>query len=313
MNARSPQQVRPILEQSLTSNDLGKYSDEAWSVTLAWSWIKEGSRIIIGVEDPGRPNAPLVHSLHLHNLAAFSEHTLLRTKVIIFGTPEEARELDTFTYPAEMLVSGMFGSMPTAELKWVDSEDWHLPYLVQGTSGGPRLVNNEAERRSVMEAEGDDPGTEPGWDILKHQLTLKLSNANAGRGLGLTTDSGGSPYASFTWIGMGWAQSVNRTDSSWAYDKLGYWDGWSAAAWVGWCGMKPGDEIGNTLIHELGHSQTMSHFTAGSATSWGIEEEYPQDGINLASHPWGYDTVSRRFRTWYDVADGSGKHDPMNG
>ena len=44
---------------------------------------------------------------------------------------------------------------------------------------------------------------EPGWDILKNQLTLKLANANSGRGLGLTTYSGGSPYSSFTWIGMG--------------------------------------------------------------------------------------------------------------
>lgn len=94
---------------------------------------------------------------------------------------------------------------------------------------------------------------------------------------------------------------------------MGYWNGWSAAAWVGWCGMRPGDECGNTLIHEIGHSQTMSHFTEGSALKWGIADEYPQDGTNLESHPWGYDTVTRRFRTWYDPADGLGKRDPMNG
>lgn len=205
MQARSPDSQRDILEQSLTSSDLGPYSADAWSATLPWNWIKEGTTVLIAAVDPLSPNSPLVHRLQLHNLAAFSEHTLLRTKVIIFGTAEEADELDTATHEADKLVNGMFGSMPVAELRWVDSEDWHLPYLVQGTPDGPRLVHNESERRAVMNVTEANTKyeKEPGWDILKNQLTLKLANANSGRGLGVTDSKGGSPYSSFTWIGMG--------------------------------------------------------------------------------------------------------------
>lgn len=61
-------------------------------------------------------------------------------------------------------------------------------------------------------------------------------------------------------------------------------------------------------------SFTLAHFV-GSATSesWDIGDEYPDGGTSSAATPWGYDTPSRRFRTWYDVDDGSGKDDPMNG
>ena len=63
-------------------------------------------------------------------------------------------------------------------------------------------------------------------------------------------------------------------------------------------------------------------FTSGKSVNWGIEDEYPSDGTNMPYHPWGYDTSSRRFRTWYyhyDPPDPStgyipaGKRDPMNG
>ncbi len=63
-------------------------------------------------------------------------------------------------------------------------------------------------------------------------------------------------------------------------------------------------------------------FTSGASVNWGIEDEYPSDGTNMPYHPWGYDTSSRRFRTWYyhyDPPDPStgyipaGKRDPMNG
>jgi hypothetical protein len=71
--------------------------------------------------------------------------------------------------------------------------------------------------------------------------------------------------------------------------------------------MKAGDECGNTLSHEIGHSMTLGHFTEGSAENWGISDEYPKDGTHLESHPWGYDTTSRQFRTWYEGVDGSSK------
>lgn len=58
----------------------------------------------------------------------------------------------------------------------------------------------------------------------------------------------------------------------------------------------------------------MSHFTSGTAVAWGIADEYPEDGVNEPWHPWGYDTTSRRFRTWYeDYNVTHGKYDPMDG
>eukprot|EP00957_Ditylum_brightwellii_P009258 700628-Ditylum_brightwellii.AAC.1 len=110
---------------------------------------------------------------------------------------------------------------------------------------------------------------------------------------------------------MGWALSKEQSDGSWSWDELGYW-GHAAAGWTGWVGMVGGDECGNTLPHELGHSQTMSHFTDGSAADWGIDDEYPLDGTVLPTHPWGYDTTSRRFRGWFEPENGSNKRDPMN-
>ena len=81
--------------------------------------------------------------------------------------------------------------------------------------------------------------------------------ANTGRGLsGGAADADGSPYATGTSVLMGWALSAEASDddgAAWAWGALGYWSGWSAAAWTGWCAMVPGDECGNTLIHELGH------------------------------------------------------------
>jgi len=87
-----------------------------------------------------------------------------------------------------------------------------------------------------------------------------------------------------------------------------------AAAWVGWIVMKAGDECSNYFIHEMGHSQSMQHFDNGVAFDWKIEDEYPSgDGIYTPDLPWGYDSVLRQFRTWFDPLDGSGKKDPLNG
>jgi Peptidase M66 len=143
-------------------------------------------------------------------------------------------------------------------------------------------------------------------------VAFRTSFANTGRGFTITEldapDQHGSPYSTQTAIAMGWALVNNRTDCTFCdYKSLGYWESWVAAASLGWCGMKAGDECGNTLSHELGHSMDLSHFEKGSALDWGIADEYPQDGTHLATHPWGYDTISRQFRTWYDVRDGSSK------
>ena len=74
-----------------------------------------------------------------------------------------------------------------------------------------------------------------------------------------------------------------------------------AGAWVGWIVMKAGDECSNYFIHEMGHSQSMQHFDNGVAFDWKIEDEYPSgDGIYTPDLPWGYDSVLRQFRTWFD-------------
>ena len=113
---------------------------------------------------------------------------------------------------------------------------------------------------------------------------------------------------------MGWSLSKQDDDGSWHWEDLGYWDTLAAAAWTGWVAMKAGDECSNYFIHELGHAQSMQHFDNGVAKSWGIEDEYPSgDGVYTPNLPWGFDSVSRQFRTWFDPLDGSGKKDPLNG
>ena len=229
---RSPNMIRPILEQSLTSTTLSPYSNSAWSATLPWNWIRENTELLIGTVDPNDSTNLFLYRLVLKGLVQFSEHTLVRTKVLIFGNDSDVHRLNTFTYDPQDLATGMYNAMPLASLHWVDSQDWHLPYLVTPTLVGPRLVHNETERRSVISAAGGDPDTEPGWNILKDQLALRHNLANTGRGLSITYDGGdNSPYSSGTSIFMGWAltQELNKT---WYWDPLGYW-GWGAAAWTG--------------------------------------------------------------------------------
>ena len=315
MAVRNLGSQRSLLEQSLvtSSTTLDSYSSiDMWSVTVPWYWVKEGYQLRLSVNHTN--GKILTHTLTLHNLAQWGEHTLIRNKVVIFGNASDVAGLDSFTHAASKLAIGMFSAMPLAALNWVDAALWHLPYLVVATKAGPKLVRSEGERRQAfIDAGQTGYGTEPEWAVLKNQLALRHSMANTGRGFAVTTDAGdSSPYASHTSIFMGWALTSMQSDGSMNWKSLGYWSGWSAAAWTGWCAMKPGDECGNTLIHEIGHSQTMGHFTSGSAANWGIADEYPYDGVNTEFHPWGFDTVTRRFRTWYNHVDGGGKRDPMN-
>eukprot|EP00591_Stephanopyxis_turris_P017457 CAMPEP_0195538376 /NCGR_PEP_ID=MMETSP0794_2-20130614/49491_1 /TAXON_ID=515487 /ORGANISM="Stephanopyxis turris, Strain CCMP 815" /LENGTH=1515 /DNA_ID=CAMNT_0040672349 /DNA_START=170 /DNA_END=4717 /DNA_ORIENTATION=+ len=315
LDMRSPVDQRPLLEQSLTTATLAPYSTSAWSTTLPWNWIKEGTKLLVGKSFPNT-NEMIVHSLTLEGLAHWGLHTLTRTKFAIFGTASEFSELNMFTHGSKKLAAGMFNMIPASELRWVD-ELWHVPYLVVRTSIGPRLVHSEAERRRVLVDAGDEPDNEPRWEVLKQHFAHRHRNAHTGRGLSETVRNccGSNPYAAGTSIFMGWAISRNDTDDgSWRWEDMGTWGAWAAAGWTGWTGMRPGSECGNTLAHELGHSQTMSHFTSGSAVKWGIDDEYPLDGTNMETHPWGYDTTSRRFRTWYKHNDiTTGKRDPMNG
>lgn len=134
---------------------------------------------------------------------------------------------------------------------------------------------------------------------------------------------------------MGWSLSKEVGDDMFEWEDLGYWDKLAAAAWVGWCVMKAGDECSNYFSHELGHSQSLVgvrfhsscnyflanfvsrlvhhqlHFDYGTALDWNIEDEYPFDGVYTSNHPWGYDTVQRMFRTWFNPLSGKGKNDPL--
>jgi len=172
------------------------------------------------------------------------------------------------------------------------------------------MVTSEAERLAIT---SDDDR----WSILKHQLTLRMSMANTGRGLIRVGSGSGdsSPYSYGTALGLGWVRNADG-----AYADVN--NSPHAAGWTGWSSLWLG-ECGNVFVHELGHSMTMLHFNAGTAAGWGIDDEYPQDGTNLFGHPWGFDSTRREFRTWYRVnSEGpvldengvlTGKRDAMNG
>lgn len=217
----------------------------------------------------------------------------------IFGSKAEAAMLDSTTHEAHRLVRNLYSVMPVAELKWSDTDLWHLPYIVVMGSNGPVLVRSEEERRSAT-----GKGEEISWSVMKNFLTVRHSLAAIGLGLSETSEEGAnSPYASGTSVFMGWSLSKQH-EESWEWEDLGYWDSLAAAAWTGWCAMKAGDECSNYFVHEMGHAQTMQHFERGAALNWGIFDEYPQDGKHMSHHPWGYDTVARQFRTWFDPFQG---------
>lgn len=318
IKARPTSQQRGIMDQLDVSEKLTPYSDsrEMWSSTLPWNWVKHRSEFIISAKK--FDGTFVSYGLKLHDVVPWSEHTLIRQKFVVFGNESQFNSLDTSTFESEQLAVGMYGIMPVASLNWVDASVLHWPYLVVSTSNGARKVASESERRAVLLAAGDSPTDEPTWDVTKNMIAFRSSYANTGRGFTITTleASGehGSPYSTQTSIAMGWAMVNDGFGCSLCqYKSLGYWDGWSAAASLGWCGMKSGDECGNTISHEIGHSMTLNHFTTGTAADWGISDEYPEDGTHLATHPWGFDSPSRQFRTWYNPIDGSSKYDPMNG
>jgi hypothetical protein len=299
----SPDLLPGILEQGLTITELAPYSTGAWSATLPWHWVKEGVVLRIGAHDG--------ESLHIKNhslqdLGAPHRTTVTRTHMVLFGD-----QSDRLVPPntSTRIAGDFFGSVPGAELRWVNTTWWRLDAMVVNTNDGPRWVHSEDERLSVT-SDADR------WNILKHQTALRLSLANTGRGLRMTLPPEGdnSPYSFGTFVAQGWVQNGDGNYSD--INNAGL-----AAGWTGWTGMWL-DECGNGFIHELGHSFTFAHFTGGTAQNWRISEEYPNDGVNLATHPWGYNTMHRMFRTWYrvngngPVTDGGdlvGKRDPMNG
>lgn len=301
LRMRAPSALPAALESALTDVPLAPYSTDAWSAVLPWSWVEEGVELRVGrAADDGVE----VFEHTLTGLAAPHVFTITRAKIVLFGEPD----FPTATEPTPRIAQDYFAALPATELRWVDGQPWRLDEMVIRTPDGPALVGSEIERQVLVD--------EDHWSILKHQFALRMSLANTGRGLALTGESQGdnSPYSFGTSLGQGWFRTPEGNyrdidDAPWA------------AGWTGWTAMWLG-ECGNGFIHEVGHSLTMAHFTEGTASNWGIADEYPRDGANLESHPWGWDTTRNRFRTWYRVDGGGpvmaedevvGKRDPMNG
>ena len=303
IQANPPEALPQSLEQLYTQVTLDPYSTTAWSGFLPWNWLREGVKLHVGYVSGGA----LREKTHAFSgLGAPHRITLSRGKIILFGKDDE---LDSAFLKRGTLAQDMFATMPIAEMRVVDSTPWEPDYVVVASSAGPTRVSSVGEYAAATD--GADR-----WPILKNQFALRMSSSNTGRGLWRTeagTDS--SPYSFGTSMGMGWVKNDDGTYSD-ANNAPHY------AGWTGWNAMGL-SQCSNFTIHELGHSFTMHHFEGGKAAAWGIADEYPSDGVNLVTHPWGFDTTRRLFRTWYRVessgiathADGSyvGKRDPLNG
>jgi hypothetical protein len=297
-----PEAPVTALEQDLTTQPLAPYAPGAHSVVVPGFLVRPGVELVLQAEgDAGRA----VHRHRLDELAPPHEFTLTRTRAILFGAPDVELEAPLI----ERLPRDFFPALPFARLRFVDHLPWRLDRVVVHTADGPRAVDSEAARRAVT-IDADH------WPVIKHQVALRHSLANTGRGLVLTDEDAGdaSPFSSGTSLAMGWFLDpdglyVDLDDAPWA------------AGWTGWTAMWA-EPCGNALIHEVGHSFTLAHFTEGTAADWGIDDEYPRDGVHLADHPWGFDALRHRLRTWFRVERGGpveaggervGKHDPMNG
>ena len=297
-----PSFLPEVLESQLTEEILEPWSETAWSAFLPYHWVESGVELQIGKEE----NGVLYRRLSLlGNLSAPHVFTVSRSKIVLFGE----QDFETDTVSASQLSQDFFATVPFAELRWVDSTPWVLDEIVVKGVDGPVLVSSEGERNAMT----TDPDR---WNILKHIFTRRLHLANIGKGLynpGFT--GGNSPYSFGTTLGLGWVQNDDGlyVDINNAPYSAG-WTGWSSI-WQGECS--------NVFNHEIGHSMTLEHFTGGAAASWGIDSEYPLNGENLVTHPWGFDTTRNMFRSWYRVdgtgvvykEDGSiqGKRDSMNG
>lgn len=302
LTLQPPSASPAILEQGLTDEPLEAWSESAWSVQVPWFWMEENINLEIGYVEG---EVLYLHQHTLTDLGAPHRFTVSRSKIVLFGDDS----FDTHTYTAEQLGLDFFSVLPISELAWVDSTDWVLDEIVVRGANGPVKVSSESERL----AQTSDPDR---WGILKNIFTHRLNLANTGHGLSNTTFSGGnSPYSFGTTLGLGWV--VDENDTYVDINNAPY-----SAGWTGWSAIWHG-ECGNVFNHEIGHSFTLAHFTEGSANNWGISDQYPNDGVHLDSHPWGYDTIHNAFRTWYRVnsegialqSDGTiqGKRDSMNG
>ena len=317
VSVRRPKDIRGALD----GDDMPAYSTGAYSATIPWKWFREAVTIVVATKSSSSSEVRK-HEHVLRGLGPPLTHLLQRVKSIIFGSDDDVKDLQNLgimeTIDGSELVRDMWSIMPFSEVRWLDSV-WRLPYLIVETPNGPRRVENETHRRAVV---GADAWIEPRWHIIKEQGAMRISMADQGTGLARVFQGADNSGLSIgTVIHQGYTLSQN-CDKKCEWKANGQWSAWAAAAWTGWCGMRgtSGDESGNLLPHELGHSQTMHHFTGDAHNNWGIAAEYPDGGKHHDGHAWGYDTPRRQFRTWFTPkshrAGGSnlvGKRDPMNG
>ena len=101
----------------------------------------------------------------------------------------------------------------------VNTDLWHLPYVVVLGTDRPALVSSEEERRRVT-----GQGEEILWSVVKNFLTIRHSLAATGHGfLTASKDRANSPYASGTSLFMGWllSKKSNMDTDGWEWEDLG--------------------------------------------------------------------------------------------
>ena len=294
-----PERLPQALEQALTHTLLPPYSHSAWSAELPGTWMREGVELLIGFEAAQRHVMRHV----LSDLAPPAHITMRRGSMVLFG--------DDSLLPAPMnlekLAHDYYPVVPFSSMRFID----YTPFRVESVLV-PQNMGSVVRATSDQEVRAAGSGY---YHFLKRFFALRLAAANAGHGLVSTSDQLGSEaYAIGTNFVQGTYRTVNGTQGN-TYDHPS-----GGAGWLGWTCLHPGGGCGNVTTHEWGHSFTLHHFHGGQAMSWGISGEYPQHGINLATHPWGFDTWRGQFRTWYQVQTSAmdlnnlqGKRDPMNG
>ena len=304
VSMRPPGRLPAALEQSLTQTPLPPYAPEVWSAEIPGTWMHEGVTLLLGFEGAQRHLMRHV----LSDLAPPSHITMRRGSMVLFGD-------DTFLPPPvdmEKLAHDYYPVAPFTTMRFIEYTPFRLESVLVGNpSGAVERVFTDQALRAARPA----PDTVY-YPFLKQFFAFRLTLANSGHGLVSTAGEplSSDPYA----IGTSFVQGGYRRADGSRGDVYDHPSG--GAGWLGWTCLHHGSGCNNVTTHEWGHSFTLLHFVGGTAAAWGIADQYPQDGVNLASHPWGFDTWRGRFRTWYrvdsprtDLDNLVGKHDPMNG
>ncbi|MEE9382449.1 MAG: M66 family metalloprotease [Nannocystaceae bacterium] len=303
---RTPEDLPLAFESSYSPVELAPYSATAWSALLPWNWVVPGVELEIGFdEDDGADLVRHRRSYRFGELGAPNDFLMARIHAKIFMDPSEGPRLN---HRIDKMLKEYYPALPVSQMRWLDYTQVNWPYLIIGSAelGTPVRVDSEDEYFAVT-------GSHNHYGTLKNAIDKPIMGANLGGGLINATNNlafGQSIHYAFGWF----------KNSDGGINALA--NGGIAGGAVGWSAIFSNSDCGNALAHEGGHAVGMGHFTGGKAEKWGIEDEYPKDGTNLASHPWGFDSVRNRFRTWYrvnnsgpavnDNGDLIGKNDPMN-